>query len=171
MSRRLTVEPLTKAAFGRWGEVIERSGAEKRIINEGTTDRLHALASVDVSAAGGRPILSIFAGRRRPFPLQIGMLERHPLGSQCFFPLQSHDWLVVVGDVSVSGEAPDLCCFVARGDQGVSYAVGTWHHPLLILRMTQDFLVIDRAGPGANCDEIFFPEAIAEIDIALPPTG
>jgi ureidoglycolate lyase len=165
MSRRLAVELLTKAAFAPWGEVIERDGAEQRVINEGTTSRLHALAAVDVGAAGGRPIISIFAGRRRPFPLSIAMLERHPLGSQCFFPLQAFDWLVVVGHVSVDG-APDLRCFRASGRQGVSYAIGAWHHPLLILQSKQDFLVIDRDGPGANCEEIVFPETRI-IDVAL----
>ena len=163
----LAIEPLTKAAFAPWGEVIEREGAELRLINEGTTDRLHGLASVDVATGGGRPIVSIFAGRRRPFPLSISMLERHPLGSQCFFPLQAFDWLVVVGDVSAQG-APDLRCFRASGDQGVSYAAGTWHHPLLILRERQDFLVVDREGPGANCDEIAFPGASIHVEALSP---
>lgn len=156
------IEPLTKAAFAPWGEVIEREGAELRHINDGTTDRLHALAGIDVAEAGGRPIVSIFAGRRRSFPLAITMLERHPLGSQGFFPLQAFDWLVVVGHVGPG--PPQLRCFRARGDQGVSYAAGAWHHPLLILALSQDFLVIDREGPGANCDEVVFPARRVSID-------
>ena len=159
----LAVEPLTRAAFAPWGEVIERDGAELRIINDGTTDRLHALAAVDVAADGGRPIVSIFAGRRRPFPLSIAMLERHPLGSQCFFPLQDADWLVVVGDIEAG--IPRLRCFQARGGQGVNYAVGAWHHPLLILVPSQDFLVVDRDGPGINCEEVAFPSQ----EIAIEP--
>ena len=161
----LAVEPLTKAAFAPWGEVIERAGAEVRVINDGTTDRLHALAGVDVAAQGGRPIVSIFAGRRRPFPLEVAMLERHPLGSQSFFPLQPADWLVVVGHLDAA--SPRLRCFRARGDQGVNYAPGAWHHPLLILVPRQDFLVVDRDGPGANCEEIAFPAQ--PIAIAAPP--
>lgn len=158
----IPVEPLTKAGFAPFGEVLERDGAELRVINGGTTDRLHALAAVDVAAGGGRPIVSIFAGRRRPLPLEIAMLERHPLGTQCFFPLQPHGWLVVVGHF-VEG-APVLRCFRARGDQGVSYGVGVWHHPLLVLVPAQDFLVVDREGPGANCDEVAFPAV--HIDLA-----
>ena len=36
----------------------------------------------------------------------------------------------------------------------VNYHAGTWHHPLLALDGISDFLVIDRAGPGNNCDEV-----------------
>ena len=157
MIAELAVESLTKAAFSPFGEVLERDGAELRVINEGTTDRLHAIGSVDVAAAGGSPILSIFAGRRRAFPIAIAMLERHPLGSQGFFPLQPFDWLVVVGTFPGDPALPVLRCFRAGGDQGVSYGVGVWHHPLLILRERQDFLVIDRDGPGMNCEEVAFP--------------
>ena len=161
-SRRLAVEPLSKTAFAPWGIVIERAGADVRSINEGTTDRLHALATADIG--GGRAILSIFAGRPRPTPLRIAKLERHPLGSQSFFPLQPRDWLVVVGTLPPGG-APLLRCFRAGGDQGVQYAPGAWHHPLLVLRRPQEFLVVDRDGPGANCEEVGFAETPFFIDV------
>jgi len=44
--------------------------------------------------------------------------------------------------------------FRAEGDQGVHYDKGTWHHFLLVLDPDSDFLVVDRAGPGDNCDEV-----------------
>ena len=40
----------------------------------------------------------------------------------------------------------------ARGDQGVNFHPGVWHHPLLVLQQ-QDFLVIDRGGAGDNLVE------------------
>ena len=164
---RLAVERLTKAAFAPFGEVLERDGAELRVINDGTTDRLHALARVDVAAEGGWPVVSIFQGRRRPFPLRVAMMERHPLGSQAFVPLQPLSWLVVVADGT---DAPTgFRAFHARGDQGVSYRRGTWHHPLLILHPEQDFLVVDRDGPGGNLEEVALGEAAFDIDAA--PSG
>ncbi len=81
------------------------------------------------------------------------MLERHPLGTQAFYPLSLYDWLVVVAEGERPG-AGDLRLFRARGDQGVQYARGVWHHPLLILTEQQDFLVVDRRGPGENLEEI-----------------
>jgi ureidoglycolate lyase len=44
--------------------------------------------------------------------------------------------------------------FLAKGFQGVSYARGVWHHPLIALRRVSDFLIVDRVGEGNNCDEI-----------------
>ncbi len=160
---RLAVEPLTKAAFAPFGEVLERDGAELRVINGGTTDRLHALARVDAADEGGWPVVSIFRGRRRPFPLRVAMMERHPLGSQAFVPLRPLPWLVVVAQ-GASGGPRGFRAFSARGDQGVSYRRGTWHHPLLILHPEQDFLVVDRDGPGGNLEEVALGDAAFDID-------
>ena len=170
--RALVMEPLTKAAFAPFGTVIDRDGAEIRMINEGTTTRYHALSGVDVAAGGGTAILSIFAGTPRSVPIEISMMERHPIGSQAFMPLLDHDWLVVVAPTNGDDSAPDfngLRCFHARGDQGVSYAPHVWHHPLLV-RQPQDFLIADRAGPegesdSANLQEHWEDSPVAVIEI------
>ena len=154
----LEIQPLTKAAFSPFGTVIETDGAKQISINQGTTTRFDAMSNVDVNEAGGRPIISLFRGKRRPDPIEISLLERHPIGSQAFIPLSQHDWLVVVAHGNVTGDAPDfskLNCFIASGVQGVSYDRGTWHHPLLTLEAMQDFLVIDRQGDGHNLDEVW----------------
>ena len=31
---------------------------------------------------------------------------------------------------------------------------GVWHHFQLVIDTDSDFLVVDRAGPGENCDEV-----------------
>ncbi len=154
--RPLTIEPLTRAAFAPYGEVIEVAGAERRMINEGTTERFHALAHAEVSAQGGTAILSLFRAQQRPLPFLVRMLERHPLGSQAFYPLTEHDWLVVVGDGALRPEPASIRCFRASGRQGVNYARNTWHHPVLVLQPIQEFLVVDRSGPGANLEEHWF---------------
>ena len=165
----LAIEPLSKVAFGPFGTVIERDGADIRMINEGTTTRFHALSDVDVAAEGGTPILSIFAGTPRPIPIIITMLERHPLGSQSFMPLSGDDWLVVVAPTNSDDSAPDfgaLRCFRARGDQGVTYAPGVWHHPLLVLA-SQDFLIADRAGPAGEDASANLTEVWADTPVAV----
>ncbi len=93
------------------------------------------------------------------------MVERHPLASQAFYPLRDADWFIVVAP---AGEAPDvgtLRAFHATGRQGVNYHRGVWHHPLLVLEPDHDFLVVDRGGPGENCDEVWFDGAIAQIAV------
>ncbi|MEM7058270.1 MAG: ureidoglycolate lyase [Pseudomonadota bacterium] len=145
----LTPEPLTAAAFTPFGTVIQTENARSFSINQGTTMRFDQLAMAEVGE--GQAAISIFRGAPRPHPIAIEMLERHPLGSQAFFPLTDHNWLVVVGS-EPKGAA--LRCFHARGDQGVQYSTGIWHHPLLVLNGSQDFLVVDRSGPGENLEEV-----------------
>jgi ureidoglycolate lyase len=156
---KLDVEPLTRAAFAPFGDVIETEGAMHYPINEGTAERFHDLARIDVGNRGGRAVVSIFIGQPRPRPVTIRMMERHPLGSQAFIPLQSQQYLVVVGE----GEAPlprSLRAFLAKGSQGVNYHRNVWHHPLLVLERESRFLVIDRSGDGENLEEATLSEPV-----------
>ena len=159
----LAVERLTKAAFAPFGEVVEIEGAQEIRINQGYARRFADLCKVDAGADGGRTMLSILRARQWPLPLRIGMLERHPLGSQCFYPLSRHDWLVVVAEGTKTPDLGTLRCFLATGTQGVNYYPNVWHHPLLPLALEQDFVAIDRAGPGSNLEEVWFPKAAERI--------
>ena len=79
--------------------------------------------------------------------------------------MQAYKWLLVVAP---PGDAPDLSqlrAFRAEGYQGVNYHAGVWHHPLLVLKPDHDFLVVDRGGLGANCDEIWFEGAGATLAV------
>ena len=151
--RQVTPRPLNHAAFAPFGEVIEVSDQVLPWeINGGHAWRYHDLAGLDVLEDGGRPIVSLFRSRPLETPV-LKMVERHPLSSQAFIPLQPRDWLVAVappGDFDPHA----LCVFRATGAQGVNYRRGVWHHFLLSLAPDSDFLVIEREGPGENCDEI-----------------
>jgi len=157
--KTLTIEPLTRAAFAPFGDVIELEGARQIPINLGTTVRFHDLARVDVADQGGRPLVNLFRGQPRTLPFEVTMLERHPLGSQAFVPLAQKSYLVVVAPVGPL--APEAVrAFVTRGWQGVNYANGVWHHPLIALDDVSDFIVVDRGGEGHNCDEQNLPESL-----------
>ena len=159
MSAPVTLKPeaLTKEAFAPFGDVIEIEGAERILINEGTTERFHALTTLDVGDEDGEAILSIFRASLRPMPINIRMMERHPIGSQAFYPLNGGNWLVVVSSATRPG--PDnVKAFLASKNQGVQYSKSVWHHPLLILQPNQDFIVADRSGPGENLEEFWFED-------------
>jgi ureidoglycolate lyase len=151
--RELTPEPLTAEAFAAFGSVIEASDAAVKVdINLGHAIRYDRLAEIDVADEGGTGAISLF--RARPLAeLVLRIFERHPLGSQTFVPLSGRPYLVAVapaGDFDVAG----VRLFHAEAGQGVHYRKGVWHHFLLVLEAESDFLVIDRAGPGDNCEEI-----------------
>jgi ureidoglycolate lyase len=151
--REAVPAPLTAEAFAPFGEVIEASErAERLSINYGSTIRFNDLAHIDVAEGGGHPIVSVF--RAKPIqPLILKVLERHPLGSQAFMPLHGRPYLVTVAPAGEL-ELANVRIFRAGPGQGVNYAKGVWHHFLLALETESDFLVVDRAGPGENLDEV-----------------
>ena len=141
-------QPLTREAFAPFGDVIQIEGSDQFEINSGYTTRVHDLIDIQLSGENARAQFSFFLGR--PRPLEIKMLEKHPLGSQAFYPIEDKRWLVVVA----SAPEPELiCAFWATGKQGVNYHRNVWHHPLLVIE-PQQFVIIDRGGDGHNCDEI-----------------
>ncbi|XOZ34564.1 ureidoglycolate lyase [Halomonadaceae bacterium KBTZ08] len=149
--RAIPVEPLSRSGFAPFGEVIETQGRDSFAINQGRTQRFHALATMELLGEGGDGVLSIFRGQPLD-PLVISLMERHPLGSQAFIPLNNQPFLAVVAPPGAVDETA-LRAFRVRGDQGVNYHAGTWHAPLLPLFPDSDYLVVDREGPGQNCDE------------------
>ncbi len=57
--------------------------------------------------------------------------------------------------------------FLASGEQGVNYRRGVWHHPLLSLETSSDFLVIDRGGPSDNLEEHWFDDNVGPIRVVV----
>jgi ureidoglycolate lyase len=153
--------PLTAAAFAPFGDVIETDGRASRWINHGTCERFDDLAQVDVAGEGGRPVISIFRAVPRALPLQLRALERHPLSSQGFYPLQQQPFLIVVAEDGSGPVAPRVRVYLSSGRQGVNFRRNTWHHELLALQQTSLFLVIDRGGPGENCEQLAIEDGVS----------
>jgi len=156
---RLQAEPLTRESFALYGDVVERDGAAEHDINSGKIQRFHDLADVVVDTDnGGRPVVSIaYARITTTMPVSIPMVERHPLGSQAFIPFSSLPMVVVVAQKTDEPVNPhDLKAFVSNGKQGINYKPGVWHMPLIAFEEGQQWLIIDREGPGENCDEYYF---------------
>lgn len=159
-SRIMTPKPLTVEAFARFGDVIEASdAAPQKSINYGNTTRFHNLARLDLLAENGFPMVSIFRSKPLQLPIQIKIMERHPLSSQAFYPLSGEPYLVAVAPKG-EFDPSKIELFLASANQGVNYHAGTWHHFSLALNKESDFLVIDRGGDGENCDEITLREEI-----------
>lgn len=157
--RIIEAQALTPEVFAPFGDVIQTAHRAWRWINEGTTQRYDDLARLDLFEADGRPTVSIFRASARSLPFAVRTLERHPLSSQSFYPLDRRPFLVVVADAGDQPDAAGVHAFLSSGQQGVNYRRNTWHHALIALEQVSDFLVIDRTGPEPNCEECAIDDA------------
>lgn len=149
----LRPRPLTRERFAPYGDVID-TGADKPIVmNAARFERFGDLCKVDI-ADGGPVTMSVARCRTATvLPLRIDLVERHPLGSQAIVPLQRSTLVVVVAPPGESVDAADLRAFVTNGKQGFNFHRGTWHMPLIAFEAGQEFIIVERGGHGANCEE------------------
>ena len=153
--RTIIIEPLTREAYAPFGQVIEIDGAHHYPINGGMTERYHDLARIELGGVHPRPLVSIARGKPYALPLTLKMVERHPLGSQAFYPLAQRPFLSIVAP-DEGGTPGRPRAFLAAPGQGVNMAMNTWHGVLTPLGDVTDFLIVDRGGEGNNLEEYFF---------------
>jgi len=154
---KIQVEPITREAFLPFGDIIDTQGAPDKVINQGLCGRYHDRARL--SFVDGMPGVSLFDAEPRTLPLTLEMVERHPLGSQCFIPMSMSAFLVVVAN-DVSGKPDIPLAFCTRPGQAINFLVGTWHGVLTPLEAPGLFAVVDRVGEGENLQEHWFNEAM-----------
>lgn len=129
------LEPLGQGAFEPFGQVLERPGPE------GKQTYSDSLASL---APESKPALNFVRVSPPALPLKLTFLERHPLSTQSFLPLEAKRYLVCVTP-SLADGMPDLSklkAFAAEGRQGVTYRAGVWHTPITALDRDATFAVL-----------------------------
>ena len=151
-------EPLSKAPFAPFGQVIESDGAQHYPINAGNCERYHDLARVELAGHAARPLISLLHSRGFALPFTFTLVERHPLGSQAFYPLSAAPFLVVVAP-DENGTPGTPRAFLTGPGQGVNIAINTWHGVLTPIGPDADFLCVDRGGEGRNLEEYTYAEA------------
>ncbi|RYE07457.1 MAG: ureidoglycolate lyase [Hyphomicrobiales bacterium] len=157
-ARALLTERLTRDSFAPFGQVIEIEGAHHYPINAGHCERYHDLARVELGGVHARPLISIFNAKHFTLPLTLKLVERHPLGSQAFYPLSPNPFLVIVAP-DQHGTPGTPRAFVTGPGQGVNIGMNIWHGVLTPLVADASFLVVDRGGDGNNLEEHHFADA------------
>ncbi|UWQ14451.1 ureidoglycolate lyase [Aliiroseovarius sp. M344] len=166
MSRVLSSQPLTAAAFAPFGDVIEVSGVPDKLINQGMCGRHHDLARLDFT--DGRAGISLFDAKARQFPHVVDMVERHPDGSQAFIPVSGVPMLVIVAE-DQDGSPVNLKAFVSQPGQSVNLLRGVWHGVLAPVEKPGRFIVIDRIGDGPNLQEHWFDDPFVVETVTKAP--
>lgn len=124
---KIMAQSLISEAFAPFGEVLSTPSDPGRIYFSDGLDNGRAAARASLSMVHRLPIGGL--------PFEANVLERHELSSQTFLPLEAGRWVVIVCPHAASG-GPDLAgvrAFIARPDQGVTYRMNTWYHPLIVL--------------------------------------
>lgn len=165
MTRTIVAKPLAADSFAPFGEVIEIGGGNDHyFINAGRAERYHALAKADAQGPNAHVLISTVRAQPIERPLQITLVERHPLGSQAFIPLEPRPFLIVVCRDTANGPGEPQA-FVTGPGQGINYARNVWHGLLAPIGEPQDFAIVDRGGDGINLEEHVFAEPY---EIVLP---
>ena len=146
----LTATPIESSSFAHFGEVIDTAGTPSTFINGGRCARYTDLAQLD--AVDGRIGLSLFQSEICALPYRCDLLERHPLGSQCFVPLGGSAYLLAVAE-DRGGVPGPVQAFLAAPDQIVNLFRNTWHGVLAPISGSGLFAVLDRIGSGPNLQE------------------
>lgn len=161
----VTAAPLTASAYAPFGAVVEAKATPPRSANHGRAEAWDDLVPLVNARPGARPTASLF--RCAPLQgarLEIRWLERHAHSTQLFVPMSARRYLVVVAGGHDAPDLDTLAAFVASGAQAITYAPGVWHHPMVALDASIDFVnFIHVDGSAADCDEVGFDPPVATV--------
>lgn len=148
--------PLDAEAFKPFGRVISAGLQAGSEANQGTAVRFDFCTDLLSTRPEAKANLAVFRSTARTLPLDVVLLERHPCSTQVFIPMVVTRYLVCVAPTLPDG-SPDvskLQAFVCGPGQGVSYAPGTWHHPMVSLDTQAEFAMLAWEDGGPRDCEI-----------------
>lgn len=163
--RRIVSSPLTADAFAPFGDVIEQPGDFGRFYFSEALKNGRRTAKPSLSLTHVRPLAASM--------LEVTKMERHEFSSQSFVPIDVARYLVIVAPHGADGK-PDstrLQAFLARGDQGVTYGINVWHHPMTVLDRSGKFAIFMWLEGGEGDEEfVDLPSPVA-IDFPAAAIG
>ena len=148
---KIIIKPkkITRKNIQKFGVLISIKKKKSININDGYAKRFDNLCRINTSSKKGKTIMSIFSAKKRKFPMNIKMMEKHPLGSQAFVPMNETTFLVFVAPKGKRPNTKKIESFIVPKQTGINYKPGIWHFPLISSK-NMNFLVIDRKGIGNN---------------------
>ena len=154
MSVRVTA--IEAEAYSPFGSVImaARGDIAPRAANQGTAEKYSGLANFDnLRATDASVNVSVFrVAPHKDSALDVRLLEKHPQSTQIFVPMNAQRYLVIVALGEREPDLSSLRAFMVRPGQAISYHPGVWHHPMVGLGSSTDFVCITHEdGSSADC--------------------
>ncbi|KAJ9112719.1 hypothetical protein QFC22_006221 [Naganishia vaughanmartiniae] len=124
-------------------------------------------------------------GMQKGKPWSVKLMERHPFTDQTFLPMglttikgkgeeplpEGAAYIVIVAKTG-KDDRPDpstLKAFYCNANQGVHYARGIWHHPMLTVGGPIDFACVEaqigHKGDPRDCELLEFEQGLGVVDI------
>lgn len=155
MPRELKAVPLSAEAFAPFGRVVSAGLEAGTSANQGTAVRFDSCADLQSTRPGAKPNLAVFRSVAMSLPHEVKLLERHPCSTQVFIPMLVSRYLVCVAPNLADGgpDVAELAAFIGSPGQGVVYATGTWHHPMVALDGPGEFTMLAwEDGTALDCE-------------------
>ena len=151
MNISLKIKNINKNNFKKYGEIISIKDNKYTLINNNFYKKFQDLANIQTSKINGKTQFNIFKSKARSFPMKIDLLEKHPLGTQAFFPINNCNFIVVVAPIKQVPQIDKIEAFLVPKNTGINYKIGIWHYPLISI-INSTFIVLDRKGPKKNLE-------------------
>ncbi|MEO7110891.1 MAG: ureidoglycolate lyase [Polyangiaceae bacterium] len=164
----IAARPLTQTNYARYGNVLSaaRHDVAAAPANLGTAEKRAHLAPLVNARPHAEANVSVF--RCAPIterPVKLRLLEKHPLSTQMFVPMNARRYLVVVAEGLDAPDLSTLSAFVAQEAQAITYHPGIWHHPMIALDDVIDFVcVVFDDGTADDCVEA---DGVALLDLVI----
>jgi len=153
---RCDTRVLTARDFLPYGDVVAAARGDVVGVpaNMGTAARFNRLVNLkNLRPETATPNLAVF--RVAPFEgsvLEVSLLEKHPRSTQVFMPMGAQRYLVVVARGEDEPDLSTLSAFIAGPNQGIAYAPGVWHYPIVALDRSTDFAcLVYEDGSDDDC--------------------
>lgn len=166
--RSLRAQPLTVKAFAPFGDVISAGLRAGESANQGTATRFDRCTELLNHRPGVTANVSVFRSVAKRLPFEVKLLEHHPYSTQAFLPMVCSRFLVCVAPTAADG-GPDvrgLRAFLCEPGQGINYRVGVWHHPIVALDRSADFVMVAFEDGTVNDCVIVKLEAPVRVTVA-----
>jgi len=154
---KLDIQKITKDNFALYGDVITIKNKSSEVINNNTTQSFFDLANIEILGEDNNARLNIFNAKKRIFPLNIDMLEMHPLSSQVFLPMSAIDFITLVTPIDIKPDINKIECFKISNGDGINFKSGVWHFPLISIQDAK-FITIDKKNAEKNIEIYQFTE-------------
>jgi len=147
----LQIKKISKDNFSKYGQLVSTKDIESQNINEETTKSFYDLVNIEIYGDDKKCRVNIFKSIKRNFPLEVNMLENHPLSSQAFIPLQKTNFIVVVAPISSEPDINLIETFLISPEEGINFKPKVWHFPLIATE-NSNFLTIDKKDSANNIE-------------------